>query len=255
MLPFFLVEHRKRLLLGAYAVDKELATFLGRPPRISYRHINVDPPLDISYAELLAEPDIRDAAIAQLDQDGWNTRGIVTKTTFVRAMYKIGQVRELVLELSLNARLEDLEMKMLDITNLTAEIRSQLPPRFRSVSYSDGVTPWESESNLMALCFHLECLYNELIMQRILVKRTGHESQKLRNIAHEMLNTLLVVNGNRAPDGRDNNTVAWNASIRLYIYSFHSKKANSWTADIFLRTPLCWRTSNRTPSPEPKYPS
>lgn len=214
MLPFFLVEHRKRLLLGAYAVDKELATFLGRPPRISYRHINVDPPLDITYDELLAEPDIRDATMAQLDQDGWNTRGIVTKTTFVRAIYKIGQVRELVLELSLNARLEDLEMKILDITNLAAEIRSRLPPRFRTVSYSDGVTMWESESNLMTLCFHLECLYNELIMQRILVKRTGHESLKLRTIAHEMLNTLLLVNGNRAPDGRDNNTVAWNVGIR-----------------------------------------
>lgn len=213
MLPFFLVEHRKRLLLGAYAIDKELATFLGRPPRISCRHIDVDLPLDITYDELLAEPDIRDAAIAQLNQDGWNTRGIITRTTFVRAMYKIGQVRELVLELSLNSHREDLEKKILDITNIATKIRSQLPPRLRTVNYSDGVTPWESESNLMALCFHLECLYNELIMQRILVKRTGHESQKLRSIAHEMLNTLLLVNGNRAPDGRDNNTVAWNVCV------------------------------------------
>lgn len=225
MLPFFLVEHRKRLLLGAYAVDKELATFLGRPPRISWRHIDVDPPLDITYNELLAEPEIRDAAIAQLDQDGWNTKGMVSKTTFVRAMYKMGQVRELVLELSLNSRHEDLERKILDITSLATEIRSQLPPRLRTVGYNNDLTPWESETNLMTLCFHLECLYNELIMQRILIKRTGHESQKLRSIAHDMLKHLLLVNGNRAPDGRDNNSVAWNVSIRSCILFFTSVTA------------------------------
>ncbi|GAM37299.1 C6 transcription factor [Talaromyces pinophilus] len=213
MLPFFLVEHRKRLLFGAYTVDKELATFLGRPPRISRRHIDVDLPLDITYNELLAEPEIRDAAIAQLDQEGWNTQGTVSKTTLVRALYKMGQVRELVLELSLNSRLEDLEKRIIDITNLAAEIRSQLPPRLRTLGYNNDVTPWESETNLMTLCFHLECLYNELIMQRILIKRTGHESHKLRSIAREMLKALLLVNGSRAPDGRDNNTVAWNTSF------------------------------------------
>uniref|UniRef100_A0A093XJ68 Pyrimidine pathway regulatory protein 1 n=1 Tax=Talaromyces marneffei PM1 TaxID=1077442 RepID=A0A093XJ68_TALMA len=210
-LPFFLIEHRKRLLLGAYSIDKELATFLGRPPRISWRHIDVDLPLDITYNELLAEPEIRDAAIAQLDEDGWNTQGIVSRTTFVRSMYKIGQVRELVLELSLNSPLENLERRILEITELAAEIRSQLPPRLQAVSYNDSVTL--SESNLMTLCFHLECLYNELIMQRILVKRTGYESQRLRSVAHEMLSALLIVNGHRAPDGRDNNTVAWNTSF------------------------------------------
>lgn len=213
MLPFFLVEHRKRLLLGAYTIDKELATFLGRPPRISCRHIDVDLPLDITYNELLAEPEIRDAAIAQLDQDGWNTHGKFSKTTFVRAMYKMGQVRELVLELSLNSCVEGLEKKIFDIKNLADDIRSQLPPRLRTVDYNNVVTPWDSETNLWTLCFHMECLYNELIMQRILVKKTCHESQKLRSVAHEMLTTLLLVNGNRAPDGRDNNTVAWNVSI------------------------------------------
>uniref|UniRef100_A0A093UZB0 Uncharacterized protein n=1 Tax=Talaromyces marneffei PM1 TaxID=1077442 RepID=A0A093UZB0_TALMA len=183
----------------------------GRPPRISWRHIDVDLPLDITYNELLAEPEIRDAAIAQLDEDGWNTQGIVSRTTFVRSMYKIGQVRELVLELSLNSPLENLERRILEITELAAEIRSQLPPRLQAVSYNDSVTL--SESNLMTLCFHLECLYNELIMQRILVKRTGYESQRLRSVAHEMLSALLIVNGHRAPDGRDNNTVAWNTSF------------------------------------------
>jgi chromatin structure-remodeling complex subunit RSC3/30 len=201
----------------------------------------------MTYNELLAEPEIRDAVIAQLDPHGWNTQGIVSKTTFVRAMYKIGQVRELVLELSLNSRLGNLEEKILDITKLAAEIRSQLPPRLQTVGYNDGVTPWESESNLMTLCFHLECLYNELIMQRILVKRTGHESQKLRSVAHEMLNTLLLVNGSRAPDGRDNNTVAWNVSIHpwiLFCISFTVLMLILWTIDILLRASPRWGASN-----------
>jgi chromatin structure-remodeling complex subunit RSC3/30 len=179
--------------------------------------MDVDLPLDITYNELLAEPEIRDAAIAQLDQEGWNTQGIVSRTTFLRAMYKMGQVRELVLELSLNSRLEDLKRRILDITELAAKIRSQLPPQLQTAGYNDGVITWASESNLMTRWFHLEYLYNELIMQRILVKRTGHESQKLRSVAHEMLSTLLIVNGCRAPDGRDNNTVAWNVSVHSWV--------------------------------------
>ncbi|EED15913.1 C6 transcription factor, putative [Talaromyces stipitatus ATCC 10500] len=240
MLPFFHIEHRKRLLLGAYLVDKELATFLGRPPRISWRHIDVDLPLDITYNELLAEPEIRDAAIARLDQDGWNTQGIVSRITFARAMYKMGRVRELVLELSLNSRHEDLDRKILETTNLAAEIRSKLPPRLNSSQFLDGVTIGESESNLMARIFHLECLYNELIMQRILVKRTGHESLGLRSIAHEMLNNLLVLNGNRAPDGRDNNTVAWNTS-------FYGLPSAGVLAIELLR-------QSQSPHPDPSFP-
>lgn len=207
-LPLFLVEHRKRLLVGSYMVDKELATFLGRPPRISWRHINVDPPLDITYGELFAEPEIRDAAIRRLDRNGWNTRKVPTHLTFVRAMYQMGPVRELVVELSLNSSVENVESKIAEIEELAASIRNELPPAFRDPASSNTMT-WSSQSKVWLHGFQLECLYNDLIMQRILVKRVGREPYLLRNIAHEMLNILLPLNCNRSIDGRDNNTVEW----------------------------------------------
>ncbi|OKL58737.1 hypothetical protein UA08_06318 [Talaromyces atroroseus] len=212
MLPFFLVEHRKRLLLGAYAIDKELATFLGRPPRISWRHIDIDLPLDISYEELLAEPEIRDAAIARLDKDGWSSNGTVSKISFARAMFVMGRVRELVLELSLNSRIDDIESRIEQISKIAKETRNTLPARFHKgeINTMTGLQP---EITFMSLYFDLDCLYNEFIMQRILVKRTGRGSNTLKRIAHGMLDTLLALTGSRAPDGTDNNTVAWNVSF------------------------------------------
>lgn len=222
-LPLFLVEHRKRLLVGSYMADKELATFLGRPPRISWRYINVEPPLDITYGELFAEPEIRDAAIRQLDRDGWNTREEPTHSTFIRAMYRMGPVRELVLELSLNSSIDNLESKIAEITELASSIRSKLPPAFRDPS-SANTTTWSCQANVWLRGFQLEGLYNDLIMQRILVKRIGREPYLLRNIAHEMLNILLSLNFNRSVDGRDDNTVEWFVSNAVaWVFFFLSR--------------------------------
>jgi chromatin structure-remodeling complex subunit RSC3/30 len=205
-------------LLGTYAIDKELATFLGRPPRISWRHIDVDLPLDITYEELLSEPEIRDAAISGLDKDGWNANGVVSRISFARSMFVMGRVRELVLELSLNSRIDDIEGRIREILEVARETRNTLPARFKKINQISAMTIEESETNMMSLYFQLDCLYNELIMQRILVKRTGHESGTLKGIAHDMLATLLAITGSRAPDGTDNNTVAWNVSSNGCIF-------------------------------------
>lgn len=219
MLPFFLAEHRKRLLLGAYSIDKELATFLGRPPRISWRHIDVDPPLDITYDELISEPEIRDAAISQLDDNGWNKTGKVSTTSFARAIFLMGRIRERVLELSFNSLIDDLEGEITKISNLSRETRSKLPAHFRQVSWVDVTTGPVSETKLMSLCIHMDSLYNELIMQRILVKRTGHESNTLTVIAHEMLNTVLVTIS-RLRDANKRYNVAWNVWFCLFAHLY-----------------------------------
>lgn len=110
--PFFLGELRKRLMGGAYSMDKQLATFLGRPPRISWRCCDVQLPLDISYDELVAEPNVRDEAISKLDSNGWNTGGSLAKAAWTRIALLTGYIREDILELSLSRRVEDLPRRV-----------------------------------------------------------------------------------------------------------------------------------------------
>lgn len=103
-LPFFLVEGRKRLMVLAYACDKELATFLGCPPLIAYRFCRFQLPLDLKPAEIIAGPTIREAAISKLDAKGWNTKEPIKETMWSRVALLLGHVRELVLELHLDCQ-------------------------------------------------------------------------------------------------------------------------------------------------------
>lgn len=95
-------------MAAAYSMDKQLATFLGRPPQISSRFCDVNLPLDLALNDLLANPPDRDAAINQLDTSGWNTRGIIQKVQWLRVSLLTGSIREQILELSLRDCTENL---------------------------------------------------------------------------------------------------------------------------------------------------
>lgn len=100
-------------MIAAYSLDKQLATFLGRPPLISWRYCNIQLPLDLSYDEIVADPATRDAAIAKLEaNNGWNTEGNPGKGGWARAILTASIVREKVLELSLCHQADDLAQKV-----------------------------------------------------------------------------------------------------------------------------------------------
>lgn len=110
-LPFFLDEIRRRLITGSYTLDKQLAMTLSRPPLIGRRYFDVQLPLDLSYDEVLADPDVRDAAISRLDSSGWNNQGSDQKAGWLRVSALVGSIREQILELSLGRHVEDAPRK------------------------------------------------------------------------------------------------------------------------------------------------
>ncbi|KAH8688994.1 putative C6 transcription factor [Talaromyces proteolyticus] len=213
-LPMFIIEYRRRLMIAAYGLDKELATFLGRPPRISWRHIDIELPIDLEYDVLIAEPEVRDAAMANIGEGGWNTTGVVSNISYARVMYTMGQIREYVLEVSLNPKIfEDLEGRILEISNLSRKVRDDLPAVFKwNLQSFENMEHGRTQAYIL-LCIHLSFLHSDFILQRVLVKRKGAGSETLMNIAHEMLSTLLIAVANRSRDGRDNNTIAWTMSL------------------------------------------
>lgn len=88
--PFFLVELRRRLVASAFAHDKWLSAFLGRPPRLSYRYCVVHLPLDLTDKQLLSHGPDLEAALATLDSEGWSKGTRIQRRTWSRAWVQYG---------------------------------------------------------------------------------------------------------------------------------------------------------------------
>lgn len=100
-------------MVAAYFMDKGLATFLGRPPLISWRYCDIQMPLDLSVEEVFADSAVRNAAIARLDEEtGWNLESSLMKGTWPRISLITSVFREKVLELSLSRQLDNLSQRV-----------------------------------------------------------------------------------------------------------------------------------------------
>lgn len=99
-------------MVAAYAIDKQFATLLGRPPFIASLYCDIESPLDLSWTEIIATPEVRQAALQNLDEHGWK----VNKTSLDDGGYGIidllvFKIREKVLALSLSPHPDGLSDK------------------------------------------------------------------------------------------------------------------------------------------------
>lgn len=107
--PFFLSETRKRFFAACYRTDKNIAMFLGRPPRLPDHYCDTDLPLDIDDDCLVLDPEALKKPLARLSPDGWGDippceNGNVRPATAVRVRYLIAKLRERVVSLFLGKR-------------------------------------------------------------------------------------------------------------------------------------------------------
>lgn len=102
---------RKKIFTSAYGRDKVVATFLGRPPRLSHRYCKMEYPLDLSDEELVLEGPELDAVLSRLDANGWNTDGRFNRTTWMRVWFQHCAIRENILEIALGSGDEDISLK------------------------------------------------------------------------------------------------------------------------------------------------
>ena len=105
--PSFKVsELRKRILCSAFATDKQLATYTGRPPALSRRYCNCQIPLDLTDEQLEAEGEELAEILNKLDVNGWSNDGVVSRASIARAWMLMSLVRDEILELSLGPAAE-----------------------------------------------------------------------------------------------------------------------------------------------------
>ncbi|PLB51347.1 hypothetical protein P170DRAFT_356191 [Aspergillus steynii IBT 23096] len=125
-IPFFLSETRKRLFTACYRTDKNMAMFLGRPPRLQDHFCDTDMPLDLDDGSLVLDPEALKQVLAGLSPDGWGDvpieKGNIRPATAVRVRYMIAKLRERVVVFFVGKKTktfdEDVQAVYLDLKHL-----------------------------------------------------------------------------------------------------------------------------------------
>ncbi|KAL6815196.1 hypothetical protein GGI42DRAFT_104196 [Trichoderma sp. SZMC 28013] len=106
--PTYLVELRKRAMALSHELDKSLATFVGRPPRLNRSYSTIKLPLDLSDSVIVGPAEVLALQISRLDGNSWNKDMIVHPASRQRAIVLLSSIHEEVLELSLAIMTQDL---------------------------------------------------------------------------------------------------------------------------------------------------
>ncbi|KAL4742408.1 hypothetical protein BDV11DRAFT_19833 [Aspergillus similis] len=206
--PFFLLEIRKRVMVCAYAIDKELATSLGRPPRICSRYCHLPLPLDLTYSEIITQPN-KDAALLTLTADGWNCEGNLTVGVRLRIALLTSLLRESILELSLSPGTQHIQARAERLIEQSRHTQQGLPS-FLRWSPEDDAAHANSSANDEARAFaHIEFTYQEFLLHRILHKRLGIKGQGLIESSLEIITTLLTIIAMQTKSGKRVLNMSW----------------------------------------------
>ena len=195
-LPFWMVEMRRRALGSAYAIDKLLCTFVGRPPRISQRYCLIRDPLDLEYTELALEPDELEVALNSINEQGWNTNSLkeTRKSVYNRCFVLVGKLREEVLELSLGPPQADMLEKARDIITRNQELMESLPEYVR---FRPGTWERKAVVRFFAAQEYLDILYNEFMIRRMMIRQFRHDPDDLLKVARQILEGVLEASTKR----------------------------------------------------------
>jgi hypothetical protein len=109
--PFFLCELRIRLFLVCFTMDKFLATFMGRPPHLSYRYSVVQEPRELTDEEMCSdEADLQEALI-QLESGTQKTHP-PTRATWRNLSWRWHTIREDILEVAIGTNSTAIEERI-----------------------------------------------------------------------------------------------------------------------------------------------
>ena len=165
--PTWLLEIRRRVYGVCFLQDKTLSTFLGRPVRMSKRHTDMKLPLDLDDDDIVADEETLQAAIAALDENGWNTERHYRRTSWKRMRYISATYREEILDVALSKVDSDVERQLLDISRRIRESWDTFPEHLRywPNCWNEKLTPYVC---LMLVISHQTHWYNEFMVRKLL---------------------------------------------------------------------------------------
>ncbi|KAF2851413.1 hypothetical protein T440DRAFT_448522 [Plenodomus tracheiphilus IPT5] len=190
--PVWLQETRRRIFCSSYNQDKSISTFLGRPIRISKRHTDISLPLDLSDDETTGDQATLEAAIQNLDADGWNTKGRWLRASWIRLRHISLRFREEILEFSVINIDEGAKTQLLDISQRIRLAWETLPKHMRYWK-----TCWEEDVPstvcLMLIIVDLTHWYNEFMIQKLLDYTPLTLNTALLRVSVDLLSNVLTL--------------------------------------------------------------
>ncbi|KAI0470807.1 hypothetical protein GGR56DRAFT_667875 [Xylariaceae sp. FL0804] len=213
-LPFFLEELRRRLMAVVYILEIAMSSFLGRPPRLSHRYCNLVAPLDLPDSDAFEGDERLARARARLDENGFNTSGRLSRTTYLKVWLCFCPIREDVLDLALGRYTRDeILLRAEQIRARSDPARHDLPPFIREIWRSaagDGDAGDSSSGYLgsaartgtktttpFQMVYRLIILNGwratELLLQRVLIRKTGASADRLVRTARDIFGDVLAV--------------------------------------------------------------
>lgn len=196
--PSFLVaEFRRRLFCMFFAYDKQLATFMGRPPTLSRRYITCKLPLDLSEEEMMCTGEELDAILGRLDPNGWNTRGIISPNTICRAWLNVMIIRDEILELALGPPDESTPTRRNELKRKSREKYAQMPEILQYKANDPKLQTISASSFNLKIGMYQEWLLNDFLLDRLPNCGSVQTKQNLINTARRMLDSVLVLCANR----------------------------------------------------------
>ena len=195
--PFFLRELRRRLVANAYAKEVATAAFLGRPVRLPSSFLELDSPLDLRDSEVVMQGTQLDDALAALDTRGFSQLGL-SRVAWLKVWLCFGPQWEEVLELSLARHHTPAYVaeRAAAIRRLNDEQWTAMPASYRAIRdrpASDLATMVPARAALFQAVIRHEMQSHELLLQRVLVLRTGSSADGLLRAAQACLADVLAV--------------------------------------------------------------
>lgn len=169
-----------------------IATFLGRPIRISKRHTDVKAPLDLRDDELTGDPAELLAAIERLDQNGWNTKGQHLRASWIRVRHISSRLREEILDFSFSPIDAKAQIELLDISARITSTWESIPlhMRYWNTCWNES---YPSNTCFMLNSMHLIHWYNEFMIQKLLDHTPLTSNLALLRVSIDLLAHVLAL--------------------------------------------------------------
>ena len=250
--PFFLVEVRKRIFARLYGIDISLATFLGRPPRMSKRFCCINFPLDLDPEAYCIGGEALDRELSNLDANGWNTQGHIRTSAVMRWSIVTAMIREDTLELLLGQNIPDMPQRLgyvicsyVEPTNKHSGLRRNINdawnnlPRFLAVTseelWSGRRLRQETESLHLIRLFYLQTVF---LIEWAAWRHGVEQSHSLFRPASELLSWVneALIRREQLPN-LGFISLAWRVSISAISISSHTSLTRTGS---ILRPPSRW---------------
>ncbi|KAL5361377.1 putative fungal-specific transcription factor [Aspergillus floccosus] len=218
--PFFLSEARKRVFAASYRADKNIATFLGRPPRLPYHYCDVGLPLDID------------------DESTFN--GGLRPATVIRLRYMVAMLREQMVGLSLGRGSVGSTQNELQIVYQQCKgLWDTVPSEFHySKDYWKALSPHMA---IVSLVIHLEYLHTVFQVERLRCNESADATTDLLDSAMQIVSVVMEFAKHHDQKGSMWDQYTW--IFLLYALPAAGVVATELHRYTVSRMPLPWSTS------------